>query len=239
MSVCGESFDLRRAAAGSLWELRELLPAIAGPSSVLASSSGSANFGRPGIDLPILYSRASASPSRAQQPSQQLPLPGAKGYAKQVSLPNAPLQQHVNGDGGDPALTLNDGTAVATATAIDVRLLRGADLFSKSYDAGAETAAAGSALVSSRSPSHTARASIAGVNARSLVWERANPKAFIPEEPSPAAAGPEADDGLGHVMISYNHRSQPDVLRMCEMLKRMNLFKIWLDVDDMTGCALH
>ena len=232
MSVCGESFDLRRAAAGSLWELRELLPMIAGPSSALASTCASANLGRPNIDLPSRPSRncanATASPSQAP-----VAVAGARGYMKQVSLPNAPLQQHVNGD--DPALTLNDG-------ALDVVQLDAlhSDLVSKSCDVSAAAAAAAAEAVSrrARSPAHTARASIAGVNARSLVWER--PKAFIPEElPSSPPASAEHDDRLGHVMISYNHRSQPDVLRMCEMLKRMNLFRIWLDVDDMSGCALR
>ena len=200
---------------------------IAGPSSALASTCASANLGRPNIDLLSRPSRnlANATP-------RQAPVPGSRGFMKQVSLPNGPLQQHVNGD--DPALTLNDG-------ALDVVPLDAlhSDLFSKSCDVSAAAAAAAAALSSrARSPAHTARASIAGVNARSLVWER--PKTFIPEEaPTSPPAAAEHDDLLGHVMISYNHRSQPDVLRMCEMLKRMNLFRIWLDVDDMSGCALR
>ena len=32
---------------------------------------------------------------------------GSRGYVKQMSLPNVPLEQRLNGD--DPALTLNDG----------------------------------------------------------------------------------------------------------------------------------
>ena len=59
---------------------------------------------------------------------------GARGYVKQVSLPNAPLEQHVNGD--DPALTLNDG-------ALDVQLdALHSDLVSKSFDVSAAATAA-------------------------------------------------------------------------------------------------